>query len=266
MPRVIRFAVAATVTTLLGAMACSNGDRSVTEPSNQLDVAALLAAAASGEPSAYPTGAPAIALPVPSTAVLGGCTYSAANQRFDCAPRTILGLTYKSSYYLLAADGTSLSTPDASKVAALRTVFDVTGTIISASAVAGVKDSMSVNHHDDLTLSGLLTGNRTENGTSTDHDFIVFDINGTRTTDKIDTNGRTTNLVLTTGSRYPTSGTIATDATTTANFGSTPTSFTIHSALTFNGTSTVTLVTTIDDESTPVTCHIDLVNFTTTCS
>lgn len=260
--RLVRFAIVAIVT----AAACSSDNEPMTAPSQPLDVSAALSASAAGDPWSYPNLSSSFAN-LPSFANLTGlsCAYSSANQRFDCAPASLAGLTFKTSYYLLGADGGSLDVADASKVAAIRSLVDVTGTF-TIPPNQGESRTLTVDKHDDLTLSGLLSGTRTLNGSSTEHDVLAMTINGVNSSTALDITTSTVNLVLPNGSnKFPASGTITMDsksATTVAPLPAVTT--TTHSVLTFNGTDIATLVTTISGHTQ--TCAIDLTKFSAACS
>src|SRR5206468_1576240 len=173
------------------------------------------------------------------------CAYSQADQRFDCAAVTVGGLTFTTSYYVLDATGASLTTANATQAAAVRAVTDVTGTLNVAAAGSS---KITINKHSDLTLSGLLSGPRVLNGTSTEHDAITTAAGTTNTTMNIDLASTTSNLVLpsATTTKWPQSGSITSDMTSTFAVGSLPSvTTTTHAVLTFNGTSIITIASTI---------------------
>lgn len=256
-------------TVAVGAVACSSDSMLPTvggTTGQQLNVSAALSAANAGNPWSYPglsstfAGLPALSLATPSS-----CTYSTTNLRFDCAPVTAAGLTFKTSYYLLATDGTSLSTPDSSRIATVRVLTDVTGTatIPSNTAFTG---SVAITKHDDMTLTGLLTTSRVVNGSSTEHDVVTTTANGVTATNTVDVNSTTVNLVLPTGTgKFPASGTITTDITALVSLPPLPAvAGTTHSMLSFDGTNFATLVTTTGGHTR--TCRIDLSTFSSACS
>ena len=106
-----------------------------------------------------------------------------------------------------------------------------------------------------MTLSGLLTNTRTLNGTGKSHYDFGAGTSGHLT---MDNNTTTSNVVLPSGStsKWPQSGTIASDLTTSGATAGLSGSFTAHSVITFNGTSTVKIVISSGVAST--TCMIDL--------
>ena len=231
------------VSACLIAAAC--GDSTAPTPS-ALTVDTLLAevngASALGGPAASMSGMTSVAVPPPS----GPCPYNSSNQRFVCPVVSANGYTFNRYYQLLDAAGTPLSSFDALRVVAIRTVTDVTGTTTTPNG------SISTTSHDDATLSGLRTETHTLNssGTSTttftdsDHTLIL---NMTQTT---------TNLVMPnrgSANQYPKAGTIAMTITSGPP-GSSSLISTI--TMTFNGTSVVTW--TVAHSGTRQTCTLDM--------
>jgi hypothetical protein len=239
------------------AAACSAS--SDTSPNNkQLDISTVLTQTSAGDPSAYAGVRTAWALPTASTSptLPTSCAYSQADQRFDCAAVTVKGLTFTTSYYVLDASGASLTAPDATLAAAVRAVSDVTGTLDVSAAGS---NQITINKHSDLTLSGLLSGPRVLNGASTEHDVITTTAGTVNTTSNIDLASTTSNLVLpsATTTKWPQSGSITSDMNTTTGIGSLPSITTkMHSVLTFNGTSIITIAMTISGQT--LTCRVDL--------
>jgi hypothetical protein len=198
-------------------------------------------------PASVPGVLPGLSLP-PMTS--GPCLYSAADQRFDCAPLAVNGMTVTRSYALLDANGQSLSTLDVSLIASIRTITDVTGT---ASTAGSALQSMTINRHEDATLSDLHTPKHILNGTSTQQmDFVL-----SGTTFSTSETSATSNLRLPSPYAYPPfplGGTITSDRTVSSSqFGP----VTSHEVLTFDGTSVMTLTMT---GARTVTCKIDLAN------
>src|SRR5438105_295434 len=71
---------------------------------------------------------------VASTAALpkpDACPFNSANKRFECPATTSNGLTVTMYYQLLDASNAPLSSFDATKVAAIHTVSDASGTLMS---------------------------------------------------------------------------------------------------------------------------------------
>jgi hypothetical protein len=169
------------------------------------------------------------------------------------------GLTYALKYFLYDAGGVALTFVDPIHAASLRTVVDVTGTVTNGSSSSGTV--ATIDHHSDMTLGGLLSTTRTLNGTSRDRDVVTTSgVTNMRTS--IDLTGTTANLVLPSGSsKWPASGTITSIANSATTIGSLPQVTTSANAvLTFNGTSTATLVATVSGRVT--TCQIDLTGAT----
>ncbi len=202
------------------------------------------------------TAAPAL---VPSS-----CAYSASTQGFACATFTSNGLTVSATFFLLDAAGQFQSSPDAATTAAIRTVTDVSGT--TKLDQAGTSGSMTLSNHQDMTLSGLLTGTHVLNGTSTMHSDLTLTAPGALHM-VLDQTSVTANVTMPkTGSStpWPTSGTVTNDATTTTQ-GSQPIVSTMHSVLTFTGSSTVTIVTTFTSGGASFTtnCKVSLAGAST---
>ncbi|MEO5818479.1 MAG: hypothetical protein ABIT20_24620 [Gemmatimonadaceae bacterium] len=195
----------------------------------------------------------------PTTSNLpAGCTYVAVSQNFVCPAVATSGLTVTSNYFLLDAAGHSMSAFDANTVAALRVRNTIAGTL----SVSG--DSYAIEGQQDQTLTGLQSSTHTLNGTST------LNMSGTRTGATLPgpftTHSTTTisSLVLPANlstSRYPASGTVAIDQTTSLAGGS---SISSRLVMTFNGTSKVAVTLKVDNLSLPG-CTVDLSNGTTTC-
>jgi hypothetical protein len=89
------------------------------------------------------------------------CTYSYSKSAFVCPKRDWNGLTFDLSYQLLDAGSTSLTSYDAKAVASVRTITAVAGTWTLDSTSSQVITSTG-----DRTLSGLLIGDPTVNGTN----------------------------------------------------------------------------------------------------
>jgi hypothetical protein len=244
------------------AFVASCGSDSATETSTSaIDLSAALSATTIGDPASLP-GASSL-FGFPDAGVLPSfdptqCPYSAASQSFVCPTRTQNGLTFAGSFMLLDASGHSESSLDASATTAVRAIIDVTGH--PALGTSTPTPTAAINHHSDLTLSGLTSSARTLNGTSRDRDTVTAVVGSATTKTTIDATSTTTNLVLpANGSKYPASGTITMDLTVgfTANSSPTVTS-TTHAVITFNGTSVINIA--ITTSGTTRTCQIDLTN------
>lgn len=228
------------------AAACGDG----TGPQN-LDLNDVLADVSAGQTFAASglavTGAPVA--PQPSAMRHDGCSFNSGTSMFVCPSTTINGITFSRSFQLLDAAGSPQSEYSRATTAAVRTVSDVSGRITLTTN--GVTTTIDLTSHDDATLSGLLTGVHVLNGNSTGNAAI----NGAGLNHNIATTSSVTNLELPrhgSGSRYPKSGTVATQAVVTAPGLSSTTTAT----LTFNGSSTATLVVTALGITR--TCQIDL--------
>ena len=194
----------------------------------------------------------------PSTTTLpSGCTYATTSQSFVCPAVTASGVTVTSNYTLLDASGNPMSQFDAKSVSSLRVRSSVSGTV----AVEG--NSFTLEGTQDQTLSGLQTASHTLNGTAT----LNMSGNGTGTGTSgafsIRSTTTTSNVVLPAGgaeNRFPSSGTVAVDQTTSAA----SLSLTSRVVLTFNGTSKVGVSLTVDGHTAPG-CTIDLSKSTPSC-
>jgi hypothetical protein len=230
-----------------------------TSPNNRsLDISTVLAQANAGDPSSFTGVRTAWALPTSSSTptLPTSCSFSTSDQRFDCAPVTVHGLTFTTSYYILDGSGASLTTANAAVASAVRVVNDVTGTLDAAAAGSS---KITINKHSDVTLSGLLSGPRVLNGTSTEHDAVTTTASTVNTTAAIDLTSTTSNLVLPSSSttNWPQSGSITSDMNTTTTIGSLPAiQVPMHAVVTFNGTSIVTIEATVGGRAQ--TCRIDL--------
>lgn len=188
-----------------------------------------------------------------------GCSYALASQSFVCPSVTQAGFTFSQNYQLLDASGTPLALFDATSLAAVRVRSTTTGTETDAAG------SFTIDGQSDGTLSGLQTSRHVLNGTST------MNISGTYTagtsslsmTSTMTTT--TTDLVIPPSSstnKYPLSGTIAIDGTSTSFIPGLPS--TTHMVLTFDGTSKVKV--TINGVALAGCSTIDLSGTTPGCS
>jgi hypothetical protein len=100
-------------------------------------------------------------------------------------------------------------------------------------------------------MTGLLTSTRTLNGTTTAREEIT--ISGEITAHSItDITTTATNLVTSADTKWPKSGSVSVDIGSPASPG-----VGVHSAITFDGTSTATLTTTVAGQFVS-TCRVDL--------
>ena len=177
------------------------------------------------------------------------CSYAAVSQSFVCPPATANGLTINQSFTLLTTSGATQSAFDHATTESVRTNTAVAGSITSDGA------TLTLDGQEELTLSGLVTGRHTINGTGTAHlvgalpDASSFDI---RMTSSI------TSLILpantTPGAQvWPASGTIVVETLATLT-GFPPA--TLRLTLMFNGTSKVNV--TVTEDGFTRTCQQDL--------
>jgi len=197
-----------------------------------------------------------VATPAP-TGVPSGCSYVATSQNFVCPPISASGITITSNYFLLDAAGHSMSQFDSKTISSLRVKNTIAGTI----SVEG--DNFTMEGQQDQTLSGLQMSTHTLNGTST------LNMSGTGSSATIPgaftirSTTTITNLVLpaqSSASRYPSSGTVTLDQTTSAA----GLSLASRMVMTFNGTSKVAVTMTVDGHTIPG-CTIDLASSTPSC-
>jgi hypothetical protein len=179
------------------------------------------------------------------------CTYASATHSFVCPDVAITGITVSRSFTLLDAGGSPMSQYDRAATAAVRMTSSFAGTVTSGAS------TVTVDQTQDVTLSGLLTGVHTLNGTSLGHLAGTIG-NGTTTTAIASTISTTiTNLVLPQSStgpdRFPKSGVIAVANTT--SIGALP-AFATNVSITFNGTSKASVVVTAGGATT--SCTVDL--------
>jgi hypothetical protein len=101
--------------------------------------------------------------PTEPTVIPANCTYVAAVQSFTCPAQTLLGVTVTQSYTLLSARGDHQSAFDIAHTAAVQLHTVLAG----RSSING--SDLAVDGQEFLTLSGLLTGEHTVDGTSSLH-------------------------------------------------------------------------------------------------
>jgi len=207
-------------------------------------------AAAAGTLGAAGTLTPAI---VPSQ-----CAYAAASQSFVCAPITANALTINQSFTLFDAAGTKQPAFDQATTAAVRANSSVAGTITSEGT------TLTLDSQQELTLSGLLSGHHTLDGTSTTHlaGTVVEGTTEVPITTTITTTITKLVLPASTGDAdaWPASGTVVVEASTA--FGPV-TPATTRITVTFNGSSTVTV--TILAPGISQTCQVNLASSEPTC-
>lgn len=195
-------------------------------------------------PSSVTTSSPlALAAIAPA-----GCAYNAVSQSFACGTVTGNGFTMTSGFTLLTAAGAPQAAFDQATTAAIRTTTALT----SSQVMNG--ETFAADMTQTLTLSGLLSGVHTLNGTQLMH-ISTTPATGSGTTTTIST--AITDLVLPDqpgAGHYPKSGTIAQNISMPVR-GTLP-AFTASTLVTFNGTSKVTVV--ISSGGLSQRCTLDL--------
>jgi hypothetical protein len=186
----------------------------------------------------------------PGATQLGArCAYAAASQSFVCPPATASGVTINQSFTLLSTSGAKQSAFDQATTESVRANTAVAGSITGEGA------TFTLDGQEELTLSGLVTGRHTIDGTGaarlvgTLPDGSSLDV---RMTSSI------TSLVIpantTPGAQvWPTSGTIVVESLATLT-GFPPS--TLRLTLMFNGTSKVNV--TVTEDGFTRTCQQDL--------
>lgn len=210
--------------------------------------AELQVAESSGSAGLALSGGPAVPITMPSAAQ---CFYNSKSQFFSCPSTTRNGLTFTLAYQLLDASGTIQTAFNPTTTAAIRTVSDLSGTFTPPPG--SVASTITMSGGSDQTLSGLLTRTHTLNGTGIWRSTMVVG----STSGNMTTSSTITGLVLPqrdSPNQYPQAGSIAMDLT--GNFATTTVVSRI--VMTFNGTSTMTMVMTINGITT--NCTLDMAN------
>jgi hypothetical protein len=171
-------------------------------------------------------------------------------------------LTWDISYFLYDAAGHAQSQADAATTAAVRTVVDTKGTT-SLPPANGITANVSLSDHSDMTMSGLLTATRKLSGTGASHYDMT--LSGAASLHAvIDMTTATNNVVVpapsdATSPAWPLSGTITADSKSVTSIGGVgAVTTTTHAVITFDGTSTATIVYTTSLSATATTCKVDL--------
>jgi hypothetical protein len=184
-----------------------------------------------------------VSAPVPSS-----CSYSTASQSFVCPTTSTSGLTFSRSFKLFTAANTPQSQFDPATTASVESILDAAGTFGTGTS------AMNVTQHQDMTLSGLLTGAHLLNGVATMH--MTGSPTGLANGLDLLVTTTTTDLAVPTarsGNQWPASGTI-TSVVSDNSFSSSP--FTTSITMKFNGTSTVALTMTTGGHTQ--SCSMDL--------
>ena len=246
--RHLRLTALATTVVFAGACSDSSTGPAPLQPADLSQVLAELQpsslAALNSQISAAPVAG--LSAPVPSS-----CSYDAASKSFVCPNVSVTGVTVTRSFTLLDASGNPQSQFDQATTAAVNLKTTFAGTVVSGGT------TLAIDQQQDATVSGLLTGVHTLDGTSLGHVKGTV-ANGTITTPIASTIATTINsLVLPQAStgpgRFPASGTVAVNTSTT--IGALPT-VTQSATIAFNGTSKATVTVTANGHTT--TCTVDL--------
>ena len=184
------------------------------------------------------------------------CAFDAASRSFICATVNGSGYTINSSFDLLNSSGAAQSAFDQATTAAIRTKSTVTGSQV----ING--ETFSTDVAQTLTLSGLLSGVHTLNGTQL-LKLTSTPAGGTASTMTVSTT--ITELVLPAEpgpGRYPRSGTIAQTLSAPGRAGMP--ALNSSTLITFNGTSKVDVVISFGPVSQH--CIVDLAASAPSCS
>ena len=250
--RHIRLAALVAIAAFASACSDSSTSPSAVQPADLSQVLAELQPSSLAPLESQISAAPlaGLAAPAPSS-----CSYDAVTRSFICPNVAITGVTVSRSFTLFDASGTPQSQFDRTTTAAVRMKTTFAGTVTSGNS------TITVDQQQDVTLSGLLTGIHTLNGTSLGHLSGTIG-NATTLTPVSSTISTTiTNLVLPQSSsganRFPASGTIAAANVTT--IGALP-AVTTNAVVTFDGTSKASLV--ITSAGRTMRCTVDLTGAT----
>ena len=231
------------------AAACSSDSPTSPPSSQQVNVAQLFSEfSAPGVASAVAVLPSTIPAPTILTGLTGSCPYDTASRSFVCATSTSSGITYAVTYQLLDAAGNPLgASADKSTTAAMHATTRVTGTLtLPPSATGGTSGPVTLSQQGDMTLSGLLGTTHTLNGTSKLTLTGAVALGSGTTAVSASTTETVKDLAIpassSSGLPYPRSGTITVDASST--LGTAP-PIPAHAVMTFDGTSTATIVLTV---------------------
>ena len=213
--------------------------------------------------------------------IITQCVYSASSGRISCDPITRNGLTITRSVAYTDANGAAQSAYDESTTNTINTQLEVSGTVVgrfrrprghhhfgdgSALGVsvtgAVTNDTTTVQYVSDRTVGGLADASteRTVSGTSAgEESTVATDSIGRFTLTRVagDTVAGVVIPIATEGRRYPTSGTVIRSMKVTLTYdGQTPASSTRREVVTYDGSTTATVVITQDGETQ--TCSLPL--------
>jgi hypothetical protein len=233
--------------TFLGACASSDTTSPTVDVNALVDQTGVAGYAA----ASLSASVPGVTATVPTSSTgASSCVYSSANQRFECAPVTVNGVTITRSYALLDASGHALSTPNPTAIASIHSITDIKGTMSGTATSAA---SMTIDRHEDATMSELQAATHVLNGTATQ--TLSFAASGSSYGSN--ETSTTANLKIpkpTAASHWPLGGTITTDRI--ISVGGTAAAIASHEVLAFDGTSVMTLTRT--SGGVTMTCKIDL--------
>jgi len=183
---------------------------------------------------------------------LNRCPYAAASQSFVCTAFSSKGVSINQTFTLLTASGAPQAAFDAATTNAINAKTTVVGTLNENGT------TVDIDGQQNMTLSGLIAGPRTLNGTSsTKVKGVIADIFGSSALDATLTT-TITNLVIpnktAAGAKpWPSSGTIVVESTGSVGGAAIAT---IRIAMDFSGTSTVNVSRT--GPGGTQTCKMDL--------
>lgn len=248
---------AAAVLLVLTTAACAS-DRATAPAATPFDVAQVAGGigAVGAATSAALGGRGGLALPSaelgglagPGAAAFGACTWDASAQAFGCAPYRADGLTVTVAYAPLDARGAVQRVPDRATTAALRTVTTTVGTFTIPATGGTAGGSYTVDARQEATVRGLLVGPRVVDGVVTMATRAALGA----TTVRMQLRQTIAGVVLPEGSaRWPSAGVVTTDLLDPDGGA-----LVARQVLTFDGTSTVALVTTA--AGTTQRCALDL--------
>jgi hypothetical protein len=227
------------------------------------DVAALVGTLRFATISGFPAARNLLSVPTPLAAPPFDatlCPFTAPAKSFICPQTNVDGMTFTTTFSLADSLGTAIAESNATNVATAHFIRDGKGTVYPPITDQG-SAQIGVNDHSDMTVTGLASGPRRVNGTTTTHYDVLLEGTSATFRSSFDLTTTVANVELpatTASSPWPLSGTITSDmkgvTTSTAN----PVMNTnTHAVLTFNGTSMPTMVTKTISGS-PVTCRVDL--------
>jgi hypothetical protein len=212
--------------------------------------------------------------------IIGQCVFSSSSGRIACDPVTRNGLTITRSVAYTDASGAAQSAYDESTTNTINTQLEVSGTVVGrfrrgrghhhfgdgalGISVAGAvsNDTTTVEYQSNRTVGGLAdaSAERTVAGTSAGQESTVAtDSIGRFTLVRVagDTVTGVIIPVTTEGRPYPTAGTVVRSMRVTLTYdGQSPASSTRREVVTYDGSTTATVVITQDGETQ--TCALPL--------